>query len=403
MATIGGAKATLVNKIDSLTSSATAKDTIYLAKALKENSSLNNFTFQGAWAATTAYALDDVVTNGGNTYICIAAHTSGASFSVGSNWSLMASAGTDGTTVGTGTAGQVLKTNAAGTGIEWGAGSTFSADDAILRFKTGGANSSGVSQITAGLSNFQSAVSQPSGLNKYYADSDVTISGNWDAGDTSGARTLLVVNGTLTINSGVTLSWDGAGAPAGTNGNFNCKTGFQHGGSGSQGGGGVGGAAPEAGRNDSFYRYTGTLNNQSWKDCKGQMSSVGLAKDLINPMNVENWMGYGSGGHYETDCAGTTTNYGGGCLVIIARKIVNNGYIDVSGRDAWSNSGDVSCSDGASGGGGGMLALYAFDKTSNFGISNTNLRADGGGWSNGSNSTYGSGPGGAGLIIGGIY
>ena len=140
MATIGSAKATLVNKIDSLTASATAKDTIYLAKALKENTNHHSFTFQGAWAATTAYALDDVVTNGGNTYICIAAHTSGASFSVGSNWSLMAGAGTDGTDgadgtdgtdVGTGTAGQVLTTNSGATGTEWADAS----EGAILQVK----------------------------------------------------------------------------------------------------------------------------------------------------------------------------------------------------------------------------------------------------------------------------
>jgi len=118
MATIGSAKATLVNKIDTLTASATAKDTIYLAKALKENTTHHSFTYQGAWAATTDYALDDVVTNGGNTYICKAAHTSGASFATGSNWDMMAEAGT---TIGTGTAGQVLKTNSAGNGIEWGA------------------------------------------------------------------------------------------------------------------------------------------------------------------------------------------------------------------------------------------------------------------------------------------
>ena len=97
MATIGSAKATLVNKIDTLTASATAKDTIYLAKALKENTTHHSFTFQGAWAATTAYALDDVVTTSGKTYICIVAHTSGASFAVGSNWSLMAEKGTNGT------------------------------------------------------------------------------------------------------------------------------------------------------------------------------------------------------------------------------------------------------------------------------------------------------------------
>jgi len=123
MATIGSAKATLVNKIDSLTSSATAKDTIFLAKALKENTTHHSFTFLGAWAASTAYALDDVVTTSGKTYICILAYTSGSSFAVGSNWSLMAEKGTDGTTVGVGTAGQVLKTNSAGTGTEWGTGS----------------------------------------------------------------------------------------------------------------------------------------------------------------------------------------------------------------------------------------------------------------------------------------
>jgi hypothetical protein len=129
MATIGSAKATLVNKIDSLTSSATAKDTIFLAKALKENSSLNNFVWQGNWAATTAYSIDDVVASGGNTYMCKAAHTSGSSFALGSDWDMMAGAGTngtngadgaDGTDVGTGTAGQVLKTNAAADGVEWG-------------------------------------------------------------------------------------------------------------------------------------------------------------------------------------------------------------------------------------------------------------------------------------------
>ena len=143
MATIGSAKATLVNKIDTLTASATAKDTIYLAKALKENTTHHSFTFQGAWAATTAYALDDVVTTSGKTYICILAYTSGASFAVGSNWSLMAEKGTDGTdgtdltstltTAGDvvykgasaltrlakGTASQVLTMNSGATAPEW--------------------------------------------------------------------------------------------------------------------------------------------------------------------------------------------------------------------------------------------------------------------------------------------
>ena len=139
MATIGSAKATLVNKIDTLTASATAKDTIYLAKALKENTTHHSFTFQGAWAATTAYALDDVVTTSGKTYICIVAHTSGASFAVGSNWSLMAEKGTDGTdgTDGAsgipsgGTVGQVVTNTASGAG-GWADAATGGAMTKIL-------------------------------------------------------------------------------------------------------------------------------------------------------------------------------------------------------------------------------------------------------------------------------
>jgi hypothetical protein len=127
MATIGSAKATLVDKIDSLTASATAKDTIYLAKALKENTTHHSFTYLGAWAATTAYSVDDVVITGGQTYICILSHVAPGSFVVGAHWDLLASKGIDGsngangTDVGTGAAGQALLTNSAGTGTEWGA------------------------------------------------------------------------------------------------------------------------------------------------------------------------------------------------------------------------------------------------------------------------------------------
>ena len=127
MATIGSAKATLVNKIDSLTSTATAKDTIFLAKALKENSSLNNFVWQGNWAATTEYSIDDVVASGGNPYMGKAAHTSGLSFALGSDWDMMVGAGTNGTngTNGTdgasgfpagGTVGQVVTNTGSGAG-----------------------------------------------------------------------------------------------------------------------------------------------------------------------------------------------------------------------------------------------------------------------------------------------
>ena len=35
------------------------------------------FSFEGAWLTSTAYAVNDVVTNSGNTYLCLVAHTSG--------------------------------------------------------------------------------------------------------------------------------------------------------------------------------------------------------------------------------------------------------------------------------------------------------------------------------------
>jgi len=121
MATIGSAKATLVDKIDSLTASATAKDTIYLAKALKENTTHHSFTYLGAWAATTAYAVDDVVITGGQTYICILSHVAPGSFVVGAHWDLLASKGVDGSNGASGfpsggSVGQVVTNTGAGAG-----------------------------------------------------------------------------------------------------------------------------------------------------------------------------------------------------------------------------------------------------------------------------------------------
>ena len=104
------------------------------------------FNWKGAYNNSTAYAVDDVVSSGGNSYVCILAST-GNAVSNGTYWNLMAQAGTngtdgsDGTDVGTtlttqgdilyrdgsglqrlakGTAGQVLKINSGATAPEWG-------------------------------------------------------------------------------------------------------------------------------------------------------------------------------------------------------------------------------------------------------------------------------------------
>lgn len=279
---------------------------------------------------------------------------------------------------------------------------TFSADDAILRFSAaeGGADASGVTQFTSAQGTFQSAVAQPTGLNKYYVNGDCTITGDWDAADSGSCRTLLVVNGTFTINSGVTLTWNKAGAPRGNHGNFGARRGYQNGGAGGMGGGGVGGDAPPAGDShvNIIRQPAGANANADGSEVWGKSSTLAYTHGLINPMNVEDFMAYGAGGQEETDCSSNAdTNQGGGCFVVIAKKIVNNGTINADGNS--STFAIANCSDGSGGGGGGMIALYAFDKESVFGT----LTAKGGGWTNGSNSGNGSGPGGNGLIIGGIY
>ena len=103
------------------------------------------FNWKGAYAGGTAYTVDDVVSSGGSSYVCILASTGNAT-SNGTYWEQMSSAGTngtDGTDVGTtlttqgdilyrdgsglqrlakGTGGQALLMNSGATAPEWGSG-----------------------------------------------------------------------------------------------------------------------------------------------------------------------------------------------------------------------------------------------------------------------------------------
>ena len=100
------------------------------------------FNWRGAYANGTAYVANDVVSSGGSSYMCILAST-GNAVSNATYWSIMSSAGTDGTDVGTtittqgdllyrdgsglqrlakGTGFQVLRMNTGATAPEWAAG-----------------------------------------------------------------------------------------------------------------------------------------------------------------------------------------------------------------------------------------------------------------------------------------
>lgn len=95
--------------------------------------------FRGAYAGGTAYVVDDIVTSGNETFICIQASTGNAT-SNASYWTKLAAKGTDGTDVGTtittqgdllyrdgsglqrlakGTASQQLAMNSGATAPEW--------------------------------------------------------------------------------------------------------------------------------------------------------------------------------------------------------------------------------------------------------------------------------------------
>ena len=61
------------------------------------------FNWKGAYNSSTSYAVDDVVSSGGNSYVCIQAHSNQAVGNATAYWNIMSSAGTNGTNGSNGT------------------------------------------------------------------------------------------------------------------------------------------------------------------------------------------------------------------------------------------------------------------------------------------------------------
>ena len=68
------------------------------------------FNWKGAYNSSTAYAVDDVVSSGGNSYVCIQASTGNAVGNATAYWNIMSSAGTNGTNGSNGSDGTDLST-----------------------------------------------------------------------------------------------------------------------------------------------------------------------------------------------------------------------------------------------------------------------------------------------------
>jgi hypothetical protein len=101
------------------------------------------FNWKGAYNNGTTYAVDDVVSSGGNSYVCIQAHSNQAVGNATAYWNIMSSAGTNGTNgtdltstltaqgdmlyrdgsglqrLAKGTASQELRMNSGATAPEW--------------------------------------------------------------------------------------------------------------------------------------------------------------------------------------------------------------------------------------------------------------------------------------------
>ncbi len=101
------------------------------------------FNWKGAYNSSTTYAVDDVVSSGGNSYVCIQAHSNQAVGNATAYWNIMSSAGTNGTNgtdltstltaqgdivyrdgsglakLGAGTSGQLLQTGGSGANPSW--------------------------------------------------------------------------------------------------------------------------------------------------------------------------------------------------------------------------------------------------------------------------------------------
>jgi len=114
------------------------------------------FNWKGAYNSGTSYAVDDVVSSGGNSYVCIQAHSNQAVGNATAYWNIMSSAGTNGTNgtdisttltaqgdmlyrdgsglqrLAKGTASQELRMNSGATAPEWHTPAVASSDFVLL-------------------------------------------------------------------------------------------------------------------------------------------------------------------------------------------------------------------------------------------------------------------------------
>ena len=163
--------------------------------------------FRGAYSGSTAYVVDDIVTHGNESFICIQAHGAGTqATSVTAYWTKLAAKGTDGTDVGTtittqgdilyrdgsglqrlakGTAGQVLKMNSGANAPEWGTDAGGAIRKMYQYYRTSG-GSTGISNTPTGIIT-SSTITPVSTASVFYVTAVLT-GGSGNDGTYSGLR-----------------------------------------------------------------------------------------------------------------------------------------------------------------------------------------------------------------------
>ena len=162
------------------------------------------FNWKGPWSNSTTYAVDDVVSLSGSSYISIQAGSNQNPASASAYWQQMSSAGTNGTNgtdltstlttqgdivyrdgsglarLGYGTAGQVLQTGGSGANPSWGTVSSPIKKSYIKLFK-GGQSISGFSAGSpAEVSNYNLSITPTSNTSVFLATYSISAGANTD-------------------------------------------------------------------------------------------------------------------------------------------------------------------------------------------------------------------------------
>ena len=187
--------------------------------------------FQGAYNNSTAYIVDDIVTFGDETFICIQASTGNAT-SNASYWTKLAAKGTDGTDVGAtlttqgdilyrdgsglqrlaaGTSGQVLQTGGSGANPSWTNASSGKIGQVLQTVLQGDQSISPSANTWGGFSNIKIAITPTATSSKIFVQVNQNILTDIDT-NLGNARIQLRRDSTSVITFGANIARTEAGS-----------------------------------------------------------------------------------------------------------------------------------------------------------------------------------------------